>query len=96
MSRWVNREQIARDWNQRGFSCDIWADPPGQVWEDYIHSVDEVIVLIDGRIEIEMNQQTLTPDLGQEIFIPANTFHTVRNIGDTTAHWLYGYQTHQA
>ena len=95
MGRLVDRKQVSSDWKERGFSCEIWADSPGQVWEDYAHAVDEVVILVDGRIEIEMDGQTLTPELGQEVFIPANTLHTVRNIGDTTAHWLYGYQMHQ-
>ena len=73
----------------------VTSDPPGAVCEDYVHSVDELVVLVDGRIEIEMDGQTLTPEPGQEIFIPANTLHTVRNIGDITAHWLYGYQRQQ-
>ena len=25
-----------------GFSCDLWVDPPGQVWEDYRHATDEL------------------------------------------------------
>jgi hypothetical protein len=26
------------------------------------------------------------------VFIPARALHTVRNIGGTTARWLYGYR----
>ena len=38
------REQIAADWETRGFSCDLWTDPPGQRWEDFTHATDEVVI----------------------------------------------------
>ena len=59
----LNRVQIAKDWQARGFSCDLWVDPP------------------------------YTPAIGEEILIPARTSHTVRNTGNTTARWLYGYKS---
>jgi len=31
-------------------------------------------------------------DAGDEVFIPAPALHTVRNVGGTTARWLYGYR----
>jgi hypothetical protein len=37
----VNIEQIRRDWDRCGFSCDVWIDPPGQRWEDYVQTTDE-------------------------------------------------------
>ncbi len=27
----MDRDAIARDWRARGFGCDLWTDPPGQV-----------------------------------------------------------------
>ena len=29
--------QIQRAWAERGFSCTVWTDPPGQVWANFIH-----------------------------------------------------------
>jgi hypothetical protein len=34
----------------------------------------------------------LRPDPGEEVLIAAHVPHTVRNIGGTTAKWLYGYK----
>jgi len=31
------------------------------------------------------------PKPNQELLIPAGAVHSARNIGSTTAHWLYGY-----
>jgi mannose-6-phosphate isomerase-like protein (cupin superfamily) len=89
----VNRAHIENLWRSRGFSCDLWTDPPGQEWIDYVHSVDEVVMLMEGELEMEMQGRRFRPEIGEEVFIPANVSHTVRNVGGTTARWLYGYKT---
>jgi mannose-6-phosphate isomerase-like protein (cupin superfamily) len=83
---------IKRDWQSRGFSCDIWTDPPSQAWQDYVHGVDELLMLIDGEIEVRLDGKILRPATGEEIFIPANALHTVINVGSVTNHWFYGYR----
>ncbi len=89
----MNLEEIKANWLERGFSFGIWIDPPGQTWEDYIHDSDEVFMLVAGHIELEIADKSLQPAAGEEIMIPANTKHSVRNIGDSTSRWLYGYKT---
>jgi hypothetical protein len=87
----MDREQVARDWQARGFSCDIWTDPPEQVWADFVHASDELVMLIDGEIELRFAGRVLRPQAGEEVLIPAREAHTVINIGQTTNHWFYGY-----
>jgi mannose-6-phosphate isomerase-like protein (cupin superfamily) len=89
----LDKTNIANDWKARGFSCGLWADPPGQVWEDYVHSTDELLMIMEGALELEMQGKILRPGIGEEVLIPAHTSHTVRNIGGTTARWLYGYKS---
>jgi mannose-6-phosphate isomerase-like protein (cupin superfamily) len=84
--------EIKNLWRSRGFSCDLWTDPPGQEWVDYVHSVDELLMLMEGELEMEMQGRRFRPAIGEEVFIPANISHTVRNVGGTTARWLYGYK----
>lgn len=80
------------DWARRGYSFDLWTDPPGQRWEDFVHDVDELLVLAEGQLEVETGGRTWQPAIGEEIHIPAGASHSVRNIGDTTARWYYGYR----
>jgi quercetin dioxygenase-like cupin family protein len=89
----VDRSQIDQNWRSRGFSCDVWVDPPGQVWEDYVHSVDELLMVLEGELELELQGRTWRPEAGEEVFIPAQAVHSVRNVGGTTARWLYGYKS---
>ena len=30
----TDRQQIAADGAARGFTCDLWTDPPGQQWDE--------------------------------------------------------------
>lgn len=83
---------VKQDWAARGFSCDLWIDPPGQCWEDYTHGVDELVMVLEGRVEFEVAGVVHHPEPGQELFIPAGALHSVRNRGGTTARWLYGYR----
>lgn len=85
-------KQIESDGHERGFGCDLWTDPPGQAWEDFDHSVDELVMVVEGVLEIEMQGISLHPEIGEEVFIPADVPHSVRNVGGTTARWLYGYK----
>jgi quercetin dioxygenase-like cupin family protein len=88
----TNREQTAADWSQRGFSCDLWTDPPGQRWEDFTHDTDELVMVLEGDMEFEVEGQMHHPETGEELLIPAGAVHSARNIGSTTARWLYGYK----
>jgi len=88
----VDRERIAADWAARGFSCDLWTDPPGQRWEDFTHAADEVVIVLEGKMEFEVEGQVHHPQIREELFIPAGAVHSARNIGSTTARWLYGYR----
>lgn len=87
----MNQMDVERDWGERGFSCGLWTDAPGQEWRDFVHATDELVMLVEGEIELEFSGRTVRPAPGEEILIPAHTSHTVRNVGNVTARWLYGY-----
>ncbi len=88
----IDHKQIATDWAVRGFSCEIWVDPPGQCWEDFIHATDELVIVLEGEMKFEIEGQVRQPRPGEELLIPARAVHSARNIGTTTAQWLFGYQ----
>lgn len=92
MPKAVDQAAVGKDWRARGFSCGLWTDPPGQVWEDFVHDADELFMVVEGEIELEVGGEVLEPKTGQEVLIPAHTRHSVRNVGGTTARWLYGYK----
>ena len=88
----VDREKVKRDWATRGFSYDLWMDPPGRVWADFVHNTDELVMLLEGEEEFEMGGKKYQLKAGEKILIPAGTYHTARNVGKITSRWLYGYK----
>ena len=72
-------ELIKQNWNSRGYSFGVFRDPPGQVWADFVHKTDELVVLAEGEIEVLIEGKVERPKIGEEVFIPANVVHTVRN-----------------
>ena len=56
-----DRAQVEKDWHSRGFSCGLWVDQPGQVWEDYVHSMDELLMVLEGELELEMQERIVKP-----------------------------------
>ena len=88
----VPPDEILRGWRERGFRGGVWVDPPDQVWSDFVHDEDELLMLVEGRLELEIDGREVHPERGQEILIPAGAVHTVRNVGGTTARWLYAYR----
>jgi quercetin dioxygenase-like cupin family protein len=55
--------------------------------------VDELVMVLEGDVEFEIDGHVRRPSVGQELLIPKGIIHTVRNIGKTTSRWLYGYKT---
>lgn len=56
-----------------------------------MHPVDELVIVLEGQMEFEVAGKIHHPEIGAELFIPAKVVHSARNIGQTTARWLYGY-----
>ncbi len=92
MTTSIDRKSVEKKWANKDFSCDLFVDPPGQCWEDFVHPVDELVMVVEGKLEIEMEGKTFCPEIGEEVFIPRQVLHSVRNIGNITARWLYGYK----
>ena len=67
-------------------------DPPSQRWEDLTHCSDEVVIVLQGEMEFEVEGKVHDPQAGEELLIPAGAVHSARNVGSTTARWLYGYR----
>ena len=64
-------ELIKQNWNSRGYSFGVFRDPPGQVWADFVHRTDELVVLAEGEIEVEIEGKAERFQIGEMVFIPA-------------------------
>ncbi len=64
-------ELIKQNWNSRGYSFGVFRDPPGQVWADFVHRTDELVVLAEGELKGETEGKAERFQIGQMVFIPA-------------------------
>lgn len=88
----LEHESVATVWARDGFSSDLWIDSPGQEWIDFVHPLDERVVVNEGRLEFEVEGSRAELGSGDEVLIPASSHHSVWNRGSTTARWFYGYK----
>ena len=87
----LDRDQVAHDWRRRGYSCDVFTDPPGHEWNDFVHSTNELVTVKDGRLKLTIDGEEIIAEPEDEVFIPKGVLHSVRNVSSSTTHWLYGY-----
>ena len=88
----MNSSLIKEDWRSRGYSFGVFQDLPKQVWANFVHKADKLVLLAEGEIEVEIEGKAYRPEIGEEVFIPANASHTFRNIGFKGNVWYYGYK----
>ena len=82
---------VQEDWRQRGYSYHEFRDPPGRVWRDFVHATNELVTVAEGKLEVEIDGAPFIAEPGDEVFIPKDAVHTVRNIGETETVWIFGY-----
>lgn len=74
-----------------GFTFDVFRDPPGQVWADFVHDRDEFVVVAEVRMDIEVGTERMACAPGHLVLIPAGTLHTLRTDPESDSVWYYGY-----
>ena len=87
----VDAAAVRRDWKSRGFSCEFFIDSPGREWNDFVHEVDELVTVLEGRLRLLMGGKTYDLEAGDELLIAKNLLHSVHNIHRATTRWLFGY-----
>ena len=89
-------DDAMKSWTARGFNCEYHVDPPGSAHPQDVCDTDEVIVVLEGEVEVEYYGKTFRQKTGEEILIPATVKHKVRNAGKKPLHWLCGLEREQA
>ena len=87
----LNRQEVFQSWRQRGYSYDVFIDPPGREWNDFVHSTNELVTVVEGRLQMTIEDEEFIAEPGDEVFIPKEACHSVKNIHHATTTWLYGY-----
>lgn len=74
-----------------GYSVYQWCDQPNAVYGEHKHSTDQSHWIISGALELTIEKiGTFTLKAGDRDFMPANTYHSARVIGDEPVVYLIG------
>lgn len=87
----IDEEQVSADWRGRGYSCSLFVDPPGREWNGFVHRSNELVTVVEGRLRVTISGENCEAAPGDEVFIPRNAVHSVKNIHSDTTRWLFGY-----
>ncbi len=89
----VEHRRVAFDWRARGFTCEIMVDAAGTSWTEQTHGHEELIMVLEGELEIEVEGTRRRLLVGEEFRVTQGREHSVRTLGDSGARWLYGFPT---
>ena len=66
----VDQDAVSANWLERGFSCGLWTDSPGQIWRDFVHDTDEIVMVVEGEVEFEIGGEVHRPRLARSCSFP--------------------------
>ena len=87
----VVQAEVADIWANRGFTCYLYVDPPGQEWNDFTHRTNELVTVINGQLNLLAERKNFVLNAGDEVFIPYGVRHSVKNSSSENTSWLFGY-----
>lgn len=87
----IDRFSVEKEWREKGFSFGVFRDPPGQEWNDFVHSSDEYVVVAEGALTISVGSETASCTAGDLVWIPHDTPHSLKTTSSGGSVWLYGY-----
>ena len=86
-------DKLRQEWQPKGFKCALYKTKPGEFWSHPGHATDEYYILIEGELEVSLQDTVYHPAVGELFKTPAHTPHTFGNPGKTVhyVYWIYGY-----
>src|SRR5947209_6771873 len=66
---------------------------PGDRIPRHRHSVDELVLIVDGDAEVVLGEETRRVAGGATVFVPAGVVHGTRNVGDTDVRFVAVFAT---
>ena len=89
----ISHEVVKADWTARDYS-----DPKiqyyAQGWArgDHTHPVSLIMTIVTGRMEFVFGGQRFVVEPGDELFYPAYTVHSARNLYEGTTQMMESYK----
>lgn len=89
-----NGAMLRLEMERSGYRVFQWSDNPGQVYGLHKHGESQSHWIISGKLEISVERVgTFLLEAGDRDFMPAETYHSARVIGDEAVLYLVGELT---
>lgn len=83
--------ELQRKMESEGYHVFRWSDGVGRTYGDHSHGEEQSHWIISGKLELTVeNYGTFILESGDRDFMPANTIHSARVIGDEAVIYLIG------
>jgi len=87
----VDFDAVEADWRRESFSFGVFRDPPGQQWNNFTHHSDEYVLVAEGRLQIDVGNESAICEPGDLVRIPRLANHSLKTLSADGSVWLYGY-----
>jgi len=89
----MNKEDLEKNWTERGFSFGIGTIQDGDGINKAVHDdKDELVLLEIGKYEFTIGNDLFIHEGGEEILIPAGDTHSIKNLSGKDSTIFYGYK----
>ena len=86
-------ELLEKDWTERGFSFAKGTIKAGDAVDEAFHEdQDELVLMETGSYEFSIGDDIFTQGGNIEVFIPAGSVHSIKNLGHQDATIYFGYK----
>lgn len=86
-------ERLEKDWTERGFSFATGTIKAGDAVDTAFHEdQDELVLMEDGLYEFSIGDESFTQNGNIEVFIPAGSVHSIKNLGNSDSKICFGYK----
>ncbi|WP_211826660.1 cupin domain-containing protein [Kistimonas asteriae] len=90
----MNIDEIEKDWISRGFSFGVGTIKSGDGVNEAVHNdKDELVIMEKGKYEFTLDDESFVQEGCAEVYIPAGSTHSIKNLGPTDSKIYYGYKS---
>ena len=85
--------EYEKNWNDRGYSFGVGSIKLDKGVDEAVHDdKDELVVVVNGKLEFTIDDRTFVAECDTEVFIPAKSIHSIKNVGAEVSTIYYGYK----
>ncbi len=86
-------DELEKDWTERGFSFAVGTIKAGDAVDEAFHDdKDELVLMESGEYEFSIDEETFSQNGNIEVFIPAGSVRSIKNLGENYSKIYFGYK----